>query len=159
MKIIARQNTIGKKEPVDSTITQLAKFPFFEGSEFKIERYDNELYNNHYKVELAYGSGEWYFYKPHIQLVDERHLLSMEQLRQIMPNATPGKLSKFLMPIIHAMAEFEINTKDRMAMFLAQIAHESGSLRWEEEIADGSQYEWRKDLGNLVAGDGRRYKG
>jgi len=42
---------------------------------------------------------------------------------------------------------------------MAQVSHESGGLLYFEEIADGSAYEWRSDLGNVNAGDGRRYKG
>jgi len=45
------------------------------------------------------------------------------------------------------------------AMFLAQMAHESGNFQYDEEIHDGSNYEGRSDLGNTQPGDGRRYKG
>lgn len=48
---------------------------------------------------------------------------------------------------------------DRLAMFLAQVAHESGSLRYVRELADGSAYEGRRDLGNTEPGDGKRYRG
>src|SRR5207342_2210749 len=58
-----------------------------------------------------------------------------------------------------AMAEAKINTPARKAAFLAQLAHESGELRYMEEIADGSAYEGRRDLGNTHPGDGRRFKG
>ena len=58
-----------------------------------------------------------------------------------------------------AMRAANINTVRRAAMFAAQLRHESGGLRWMEEIADGSAYEWRGDLGNNYAGDGRRFKG
>lgn len=47
----------------------------------------------------------------------------------------------------------------RMAHFLAQVAHESAEMRYTEEIASGARYEGRKDLGNVRAGDGVRYKG
>lgn len=47
----------------------------------------------------------------------------------------------------------------RLAHFMGQCAHESGGFRYMEEIADGSAYEGRTDLGNVVAGDGRHYKG
>lgn len=45
------------------------------------------------------------------------------------------------------------------AHFMAQCGHESGSFRYMEEIASGAAYEGRKDLGNVIAGDGKRYKG
>jgi len=57
------------------------------------------------------------------------------------------------------MAEYEINTPRRQCAFLAQVAHESGSLRYVRELASGAAYEFRKDLGNTMAGDGKRYKG
>ena len=47
----------------------------------------------------------------------------------------------------------------RLAHFMAQTAHESGGFRYMEEIASGAAYENRADLGNVMAGDGRRYKG
>lgn len=50
-------------------------------------------------------------------------------------------------------------TVERAAMWCAQIGHESAGLRYLEEIADGSAYEGRRDLGNIHPGDGRRFKG
>lgn len=47
----------------------------------------------------------------------------------------------------------------RFAHFIAQCGHESGGFVYMEEIASGAAYEGRKDLGNVVAGDGKRYKG
>jgi len=47
----------------------------------------------------------------------------------------------------------------RFAHFIAQLAHESGNFRYMEEIASGAAYEGRKDLGNVMAGDGVRFKG
>ena len=47
----------------------------------------------------------------------------------------------------------------RLTHFLAQLAHESGNFRYMEEIASGAAYEGRKDLGNVMAGDGKRFKG
>lgn len=73
--------------------------------------------------------------------------LTLKALRAIMP-AAGGRASIYLSPLITAVAEFEINTPARMAAFLAQIAWESGSLRYTEEIADGAAYDDREDLGN-----------
>jgi len=58
-----------------------------------------------------------------------------------------------------ALEKYGINTKLRLAHFLAQIAHESDHFRTLEEYASGAAYEGRRDLGNVVRGDGRRYKG
>jgi len=57
------------------------------------------------------------------------------------------------------MIKYGIDTTRRAAAFLAQIAHESGSLKYVEEIASGEAYEGRADLGNTQLGDGKRFKG
>ncbi|MDJ0598120.1 MAG: hypothetical protein QNJ37_04685 [Crocosphaera sp.] len=54
---------------------------------------------------------------------------------------------------------FKINNKLRIRHFLSQCAHESGGLKWLKELASGSAYEGRKDLGNTQPGDGRKFKG
>lgn len=58
---------------------------------------------------------------------------------------------------------YKINTPDRLAAFLAQIGHESVSLKYSKEIWGPTpaqqRYEGRKDLGNTQPGDGERYKG
>jgi len=58
-----------------------------------------------------------------------------------------------------SMSRHLINTPMRAAMFLAQVAHESGEFRYVQELASGSAYEGRKDLGNTEPGDGVRFKG
>jgi putative chitinase len=58
-----------------------------------------------------------------------------------------------------ACRSFAIDTPARLAAFLAQIGHESGSLQYTEELASGAAYEGRKDLGNTEPGDGKRYRG
>ena len=47
----------------------------------------------------------------------------------------------------------------RLAHFLAQLIHESGSFRYMEELASGQAYEGRANLGNTEPGDGVRFKG
>ncbi len=85
--------------------------------------------------------------------------VTLKQLQQVMPNLKEERARRFLAPLNAAMAEFGIDPPPRRAAFLAQLAHESGELRYREEIADGKAYEGRKDLGNTEAGDGPRYKG
>jgi predicted chitinase len=86
-------------------------------------------------------------------------MVTDDELRQIMPNCAAAKRTDYLPFIQQAMEEFEITSYLREAAFLAQLAHESGELRYMEEIASGAAYEGRKDLGNTQPGDGRRYKG
>lgn len=84
--------------------------------------------------------------------------LTEQQLRQMMPSAG-RRLDAHLPYIAPAMAAAKIDTPDRIAAFLAQLAHESGEYRFLEELADGSAYEGRRDLGNIHPGDGVRFKG
>lgn len=86
-------------------------------------------------------------------------MLTDDELRQIMPNCAAAKRADYLPFIQQAMAEFGITSYLRETAFLAQLAHESGELRYMEEIASGAAYEGRKDLGNTQPGDGKRYKG
>ena len=86
-------------------------------------------------------------------------LISKEQLTKCLPHAQEADIDLFFESLNKAMAEFEINTPVRIAAFLAQIAHESGSLFYKEEIASGSDYEGRRDLGNIYQGDGKKFKG
>jgi putative chitinase len=79
-------------------------------------------------------------------------------LRIVMPLAS-AHADTFVQPFNDAMDIYEINTPLRIAMFLAQTAEESGELRYMREFASGEAYEGRKDLGNVHAGDGVKYKG
>jgi putative chitinase len=58
-----------------------------------------------------------------------------------------------------SLAQHKIDTRLRIAHFLAQIVHESAGMRTTEEFASGEKYEGRRDLGNVRPGDGPRYKG
>lgn len=73
--------------------------------------------------------------------------MTRDQLLAIMPLA-PWRADLFLPHLVAAMAEYEINTPERQAAFLAQLAHESGQLRYMEELASGAAYDDREDLGN-----------
>lgn len=76
-----------------------------------------------------------------------------------MPFASAANIAKYLAPLNNAMDKYQINNPKRQAAFLAQLAHESGSLKYVREIASGEAYEGRKDLGNTQPGDGVRFKG
>ena len=54
-------------------------------------------------------------------------MITLEQLRQIMPYADAPRAALYLVPLNEAMAEYEINTPRRQCAFLAQVAHVSGS--------------------------------
>lgn len=85
--------------------------------------------------------------------------LKSDQLAQIMPRAPSEKREAYLLLLQKAMDEFGINTAQRQAEFLAELAHESSELTNAEELASGDAYEGRKDLGNTEPGDGKLFKG
>ena len=85
-------------------------------------------------------------------------LVTRDELLVIMPGSE-NRVDKFL-PFFNPYAEhFQVDTTLRFAHFIAQVAHESGELRYVRELASGMKYEGRKDLGNFYPGDGPRYKG
>ena len=71
--------------------------------------------------------------------------------------------TKFSSIIDQVFIEFDVNTKLRKAMFLAQIGHESGGLHRVKEIWGPTEtqkgYEGRTDLGNTIPGDGKKFMG
>ena len=85
-------------------------------------------------------------------------MLDEATLLKIMPHAK-SRVQDFLESLNAAMREFHINTPERQAAFLAQIAHESGELRYVKELASGAAYEGRVSLGNTQPGDGMKFKG
>lgn len=57
------------------------------------------------------------------------------------------------------MSMYNIDNKQRCAMFIANLLVESGRFNYTKELANGLAYEHRKDLGNINDGDGVKYKG
>src|ERR1700748_2048333 len=74
-----------------------------------------------------------------------------------------SRAAKWAQPLTDAAQKWEINTRTRMSMFVAQIGHESGRLIYVRELWGPTpaqmRYEGRQDLGNTEAGDGRKFLG
>jgi predicted chitinase len=94
-------------------------------------------------------------------------MLISEHLHVIMPALPTAKREACLPFLQEALDEFSVDSPPRMAAFLAQLAHESGQLRFMEEIWGPTAAQLRYEpvstlatrLGNTHAGDGRRFKG
>lgn len=92
--------------------------------------------------------------------------ITAQQLLQILPNA--GKQAGVFASALNlAMDRFQINTRLRMAAFIAQVGHESGQFRYVKELG-GDQYLSKYDTGALAKrlgntpeadGDGQKYCG
>lgn len=87
------------------------------------------------------------------------YILTDDELKRIYTSSTQINRDKYLPFLNKYWDKFKVNTADRQSSFLAQVGHESGQLKYSEEIASGSAYEGRKDLGNTQPGDGRKFKG
>jgi putative chitinase len=92
----------------------------------------------------------------------KKHLskgLSEDALLAIMAKGDSSTIKTYLTLLKTALSKYQINTPLRMAHFLAQVGHESLSLKYTRELASGVAYEGRADLGNTQKGDGVRFKG
>lgn len=86
-------------------------------------------------------------------------MITKKILRQISPNANDQIIADLEKYFDEYLQKYNLTTWLRVCHFLAQAAHESAGFKTLEEYASGSGYEGRKDLGNIKAGDGVRYKG
>jgi putative chitinase len=84
---------------------------------------------------------------------------SEEKLAVVLPLALESRIATFYDPLVQGMTAYGITSPLQMAHFLAQIGLESGNFLYTEELASGTAYEGRVDLGNTQPGDGVRYKG
>ncbi len=92
--------------------------------------------------------------------------ITAQQLLQILPSA--GKQAGvFASALSLAMDRYQINTRLRMAAFIAQVGHESGQFLYVRELG-GDQYLSKYDTGPLAKrlgntpeadGDGQKYRG
>lgn len=73
--------------------------------------------------------------------------LSAPRAAEILPAVTDG------------LKASQCTNVNRIAMWLAQVGHESAGFNATEEYASGAAYEGRADLGNTQPGDGVRFKG
>lgn len=161
MKIKAKQSTVLKTKRVQSSdLKACEKVTFPQNSIIEL-RQIKEGGKNHWLIEVNPSGNQWrwlYAYKPHCDVSIE-NLISYYHFKACFKYAPKKTIDDFFEPFNHALREYQINTPYRIAAFIAQVAHESGSLKYTEELATGAAYEFRKDLGNIYRGDGKKFKG
>ena len=85
-------------------------------------------------------------------------------LLRAVPTTYISRVDEFVASFNQWNIPFGIDSPKRIAHYLAQVFHESGALRYVEEIASGAAYDTgakAKALGNTPEkdGDGQKYKG
>lgn len=165
--IVAKAETKLKKKLLDSSQLEPHEVVIVPvGKSYGVVSFETAE-NGHFKVTLAADSGTFYMFNDHweglsINAVQQlvvsaaQALITKEQAEAIFGNPI---YDRELQDLNACLARYQINTIASMRHFLSQIAHESGGLRWLKELADGTAYESRKDLGNVNPGDGPKYKG
>lgn len=93
--------------------------------------------------------------------------ISKEILKGCIPNAKQSDIDKYAEPLRKWCSKFKIDTPLRIAHFLAQIAVESGNLKYVRELGNSAYFD-KYDTGKLAInlgntpekdGDGEKYKG
>jgi putative chitinase len=158
----AKVNTLLKSHPIDSNSQNLPDGFLAE----KIGKGETINYNwlrkkgSHYLLELktpVRGRFNWYAFVDHFDDSGiDNPVVRRDQVERIVGRSITDHQFKDL---DRCLKRFDITTIPRVRHFLAQIAHESGGLRWLVELASGAAYEGRRDLGNTRPGDGKRFKG
>lgn len=90
-------------------------------------------------------------------------MITPDLIRALVPTL-PGERARTVAATLDEAARAaQITTPERVAQFVAQLAHESAGFRYLEEIwgptAAQTRYEGRRDLGNTQPGDGYRFRG
>jgi putative chitinase len=80
-------------------------------------------------------------------------------LKEVAPQGKPWIIDGFADTLPDMEHRFKIDTLNRQAHFIAQVAHESDHFKTTTEYASGAAYEGRKDLGNTQSGDGVKFRG
>ena len=104
-----------------------------------------EIYRGEQKEPDPGGKAEW--------------PLTKAELGEIMLCSASSLPDSLMDDLADCYVTFLNSSRLGLAYFLGQCGHESCGLRYPMEIHDGSDYEWRQDLGNTQAGDGVKFAG
>jgi len=142
--IQAIQDTLFKKSTRPSSeLDEGQMMSVLSGKRYPVESYE-DAESGHYKIVLGHDAGTWYIWGPHWELpwddFDEddqdsfKEFLTIDGCRQIMPQARSEDIDTYINPLNQVLYKYDISTANRVTAFIAQVAHESGQLRYKEEI-------------------------
>ena len=98
-----------------------------------------------------------------VTIVNSQPSSEITQLSDSVLKVVPGDIRKHAeksVPLLLQECEnCQVSDRGQIAYILATTEHESKLGLWMEELASGSAYEGRRDLGNTQPGDGVRFKG
>jgi putative chitinase len=92
-------------------------------------------------------------------------MLSALQLQRCAIYTRASRCTEILPHLNASLTEAQVDTALRLAMYVAQLEHETDHFRTMEEYANGAAYDLTVNprlaarLGNVEPGDGPRYKG
>lgn len=94
-------------------------------------------------------------------------MITVQLLKDFLPSSNDKFAEVYAKELQATCDKYQINTKLRVAMFLAQVAHESGLFRYVRELGNDAYFD-KYDTGRIAAnlgntpqkdGDGAKYKG
>ena len=89
----------------------------------------------------------------------QQQLVTVEQVAAISGWKTGQFNDEFMNDLNMLVRCAGMTSLNQRRHLISQTCHETGRYRWMKELADGSAYEGRSDLGNNQPGDGTRYRG
>lgn len=134
-------------------------FHYYQGESHQIKAIE-KLYEQLPDNQLTDESDWIKTYRTQTEVKDKQPewLITKQEMAAIMGCAV-SSLSDELMDDYARCCSLYGLDRVSQAYFLGQVGHESAGLRYPLEIHDGSDYEYRHDLGNVNPGDGIKFAG
>jgi len=143
--IQSKLNTLGENLDVDGIVGPKT-----------IEAWKNFKKREYLLDEELVGSGSLRILNERTVNIQDKVLIRVDQVKAVWGRTPSANLFRDLVSCLNT---YQINTKPRICHFLAQTGHESAGGYWLLELASGTAYEGRRDLGNTQKGDGVKFKG
>jgi putative chitinase len=85
--------------------------------------------------------------------------MSISLVNEICPSVPLSRLAPYAPFFDVSLTRWGITLPQSVGAFIANVAVESANFKSTLEYASGEEYEGRKDLGNVILGDGVKFKG